>query len=241
MRRCDRAGVARRRLVDARCRGGDRRCGRHGRPDRGREGASARGARGRRSHGGRRHARLRHQHRVWILRRRAHRARRARSAPDQPAAQSCGRRRRRAPRLRRPGDDGAARQRPGPRPFRYPPRDARTAHRDAQCLGASRGAQPWIGGRQRRPGAAGPPGAGADWRRRGADCGRTPARRRGAGPRRIGPCAAGAKRGPRAHQRHAGLHGRARAGAGGGRAPRPGRRHRRGPVDRRAARVHAAV
>ena len=45
--------------------------------------------------------------------------------------------------------------------------------------------------------------------------------------RRTGTGRAGAERGPGAHQRHAGVDGRAGAGAGGRRAARPGRRHRR--------------
>ncbi len=103
------------------------------------------------------------------------------------------------------------------------------------------GTQPRIGGRQRRPRAAGPPRARPHRRRRGAHRGRAGLRRRGARTGRAGPGSAGAKGRAGAHQRHAGVDGRARPGAGRRRTARPRRRHRRGVVHRRAAWVNPTV
>ena len=99
-----------------------------------------------------------------------------------------------------------------------------------------------IGGRERRPGAAGAPGAGADRRRRSV------ARRRRASlaPRRcaragLTPVTLGAEGRARAHQRHAGVDGAARPGARRRRAAGARGRHRGRAEHRRPAGLDQAV
>ena len=98
-------------------------------------------------------------------RRRASTAR-PRRAADEPGAQPRRRRRRAAAGARGARVDGAARQRAGQGLLRHSRRDARGAARAAQSRRPSPRAEPRLGRRQRRPGAARPHRAGAGRRRR---------------------------------------------------------------------------
>ena len=157
---------------------------------------------------GRRRAGLRRQHRLRLARRDANRHGRSRRAAGEPGAQPRRRRRRSAAGAHGARGDGAARQRAGQGLLRHPARDARGAARAAQRRRAPVRAEPRIGRRQRRPGAARAPGAGAG--RRGRASGTALAR-----PRRadalaaagLEPVALGRQGGAGADQRHAGVDG----------------------------------
>ena len=157
------------------------------------------------------------------------------------AAQPCRRRRCTAAGTRGARVDGAAGQRAGQGLLGNPPRDARGAHRPARPRRAPPRAEPRIRRRQRRSRAARAHRARA--RRGGRDVGRfdAHARRRCARRRRPGAHGAGGEGRARAHQRHPGVDGRARAGTRRGRAARTRRGYRGRHVDRRAARIATSV
>ena len=126
---------------------------------------------------------------------------------------------------------------------------ASASRRSTRCIALlNRGVHPRravarLGRRERRPRAARAPRAGADRRGRGArrDGGRVAGARRRCARAGSTPVALGAEGRAGAHQRHAAVDGGAGAGAGRRRAAGARRRHRRGAVDRRAARVDPSV
>ena len=126
-----------------------------------RRGARGRGAGGCRPSGARRHAGLRHQYGLRRAGRDGHPAGRARRAADQPAAQPRRRRRRSAPGPGGARVDGAPRQRPGQGLFRNPAIDARAVARPPEPSRSPAGAEPRVGGRERRPRPARAPFTGA--------------------------------------------------------------------------------
>ena len=141
--------------------------------------------------------------------------------------------------------DGAARQRARQGLLRHPARDARAPDRAAQPPRAPARAEPRLGRRQRRPRAARAPGAGADRRRRrrpsATSRGRGRRARRARAPPGSTPVTLAAKEGlalingTQPSTAVAALAARRR------RAARPRRRHRRGAVDRCAARIDPPV